>query len=54
MFKLIWILRQSIPLTYRTHYRTADGQRWFCVWRMWMGRCFAVEHVAMADGNGGN
>lgn len=53
MSKLIWTLRQALPLTYRTRYRDADGNPHFAVWRMWFGRPFAVEHLALAD-NGGN
>lgn len=50
MTKLTWHLRQLLPLTYRTRYRDAGGRSWFCVWRMWLGRCYAVEHLALADG----
>lgn len=54
MSKVTWHLRQMLPLTYRTRYRTADGRPHFAVWRMWFGRVFAHDDVAMADGNGGN
>lgn len=38
-------VRWPVPLTYRTRYSTDDGSEWFCVWRMWLGRVFAVDRV---------
>lgn len=49
MNRFKWYLKQLLPLTYRSRYRTSDGERRFCVWRMWFGRCFAVEDVAVAE-----
>jgi hypothetical protein len=53
-----WAVRQLLPLTYRTRYRTVDGwdedgqailgPEWFVVWRMWLGRVFAYERVMIA------
>lgn len=43
MQKMIWRLRQLLPLTYRSHYRDADGVHWFAVWKMWFGRVFQHE-----------
>ena len=37
-----WYLKQLLPLTYRSHYKKG-GKKYFCVWRMWFGRCFAIE-----------
>lgn len=39
---MLWHLKQLLPLTYRTHYRDAEG-RHFVVWKMWFGRCFAID-----------
>jgi len=41
----VWHLRQLLPLTYRTHYTDAGGQKHFQVWRMWFGRVFDNEDV---------
>lgn len=46
-------IRQLLPLTYRTRYRRVNedgsiGPEIFCVWRMWLGRCFDVERVEVA------
>jgi hypothetical protein len=49
MNKLIWYLRQLLPLHYRTHYTDAQGRRHFTVWQMWLGRCFSVDDVVEAS-----
>ncbi len=46
--KCIWALKQLLPLTYRSRYRTSDGKSWFAVWRMWFGRVFDHECVEVA------
>ena len=43
MKRLIWNLRQLLPLTYRSHYRDAENRRRFCVWKMFLGRAYAIE-----------
>jgi hypothetical protein len=43
-----WYLRQLLPLTYRTHYWDEDEKRHFCVWKMWLGRCYKIDDVVMA------
>lgn len=47
MQKVVWYLKQLLPLTYRSHYSDAEG-RHFCVWRMWMGRCFEIDDVVVS------
>lgn len=43
--KIKWYIKQLFPLTYRTTY-AVDGKQRFCVWKMWMGRCYKVDdHV---------
>jgi len=42
-----WYLRQLLPLIYRTHYSDERGKH-FVVWRMWFGRCFAIDDVILA------
>jgi len=40
---ITWYVRQLMPfLTWKTTY-TRDGERHFCTWRMFWGRCFDVE-----------
>lgn len=43
MNKIKWYARQLLPLTYRSKYKTKDNKTHFCVWNMWMGKCFNVE-----------
>ncbi len=43
--RLVWMLRQLLPLHYRTRYTDEGGSRHFVVWQMWMGRCFAIDDV---------
>ncbi len=44
MNKLIWHIKQLLPLKYHTTYTdTATGQRMIAVWRMWLGRQFWVQ-----------
>lgn len=46
MRKLKWCLKQLLPFTYRSHFKTEDGNKHFSVWRMWFGRVFEYEdHV---------
>jgi hypothetical protein len=49
MQRIKWYIKQLFPLTYRTTY-TQEGKRHFTVWRMWMGRCYAVDDVVIAEG----
>ena len=44
---LTWYLRQLLPLIYRTYYGDEDGNIHFAVWRMWFGRCFAIDDVVV-------
>lgn len=48
MNRIVWTLRQLLPLTYRTRYTDNSGKRHFCVWRMWFGRCFSIDDVVVA------
>ena len=42
MDKVKWYIKQIFPLMYKTTYGK-DGKKYFCVWRMWLGRCFQIE-----------
>lgn len=42
MQKLIWTLKQLLPLHYDSRY-TEAGQRHHVTWRMWFGRCFDIR-----------
>ena len=48
--RIKWYARQLLPLTYRSHYSDEAGRRHFCVWKMWLGRCFDVEDFIILEG----
>ena len=48
MDKLIWYLRQLLPLYYETHYGNEQGWH-FVTWRMWFGRCFGINDRLCSD-----
>ena len=46
--RVLWGLKQLLPLTYRSHYSEEEEGRsvpHFAVWKMWLGRCYKVEVV---------
>lgn len=49
MNQLIWAAKQLLPLTYRTEYGDEQGKRHYCVWNMWMGRCYNVDDHVVGD-----
>lgn len=46
--KVIWGFRQLVPTTYRTTYGQ-DGKQHFVVWKMWMGRCYKIDDIIIAE-----
>ena len=49
MKKIIWSLKQLLPLKYATVYRKDDEPSWrFVTWRMWLGRSFKVQEDVLA------
>lgn len=40
--KLIWCVKQLLPLKYDTAFTEAGVGR-LCIWRMWLGRCFDIR-----------
>lgn len=46
--KATWYLKQLLPLTYRTTYGE-NGKTHFTVWKMWMGRCYNIDDVIVAE-----
>ena len=41
MDNIIWYFKQLLPLSYWTVYGK-DGKQYYCIWRMWFGRCFNI------------
>jgi len=46
--KLKWVVRQLLPLTYRTKY-VENGEKHFVVWNMWFGRQFNIDDVIVKE-----
>lgn len=46
--KIVWPLKQLFPHTCRTTYYQ-EGKKHFCVWKMWLGRCFDIDDVVISD-----
>lgn len=42
MDKLLWYLKQLLPLRYVTQYGE-NGEWYVSTWRMWFGRCFDIR-----------
>jgi len=42
MNRIIWLVKQVLPLKYKTHYIEND-KKYYCEWRMWFGKCFDIE-----------
>lgn len=45
---MLWYIKQLFPCLYRTTY-WQDGKKHFVVWRMWFGRCFAIDDVIVGE-----
>lgn len=45
--KILWCLKQLLPLTYRTLY-ASEGRIIYHTWKMWFGRCYSQEWVTVA------
>ena len=43
-----WYLKQLFPLTYRTNYQDEDGNKHFCVWKMWLGKCYRIDDMIIS------
>lgn len=46
---MIWYIKQLLPLTYRTTYGDELGKKHFVVWKMWFGRCFAIDDYVVGN-----
>ncbi len=52
MKKIAWYAKQLLPLTYRSKYKTQNGNSNFAVWRMWFGKVFEYENfIILNEGN---
>ena len=48
MNKLIWLIKQLLPLRYDSTF-TECGVRQLCTWRMWLGWCFDIRYYTLSQ-----
>jgi len=41
--RLIWYIKQLLPLRYESTYSKDGINKEHCVWQMWFGKCFNME-----------
>lgn len=49
MMKLIYILKQILPLTYYTKYRVQTGTKELAIWTQWFGKAFNIKRFTLVD-----
>jgi hypothetical protein len=45
--RVVYWLKQLLPLRYETKYRTSDDDKYKAVWHMWFGKVFACQHTKL-------
>ena len=43
MKKLLFILKQLLPFTYISKYKTGNGEHKLTVWKQWFGKPFNIK-----------
>lgn len=49
MNKLLFYIKQLLPLTYYTKYRVQTGERYLDIWTQWLCKPFNIKHFTLAD-----
>jgi hypothetical protein len=49
MGKILWALKQILPLTYRACYRDEYDDIHYVTWKMWLGRCYQDDDEVIGD-----
>ncbi len=49
MDKLIYYIKQLLPLKYHSKYRLQTGEKYLIIWRQWFGKPFDIEHFKLVD-----
>jgi hypothetical protein len=45
--RLVWLIKQLLPFTYRNRYWDTQHRQHLVVWRQWFGRVFQVDDVVI-------
>ena len=49
MNKLLFYIKQLLPLKYYSKYRVQTGERYLDIWTQWFGKPFNIKHFKLAD-----
>lgn len=49
MNKLIYYLKQLLPLKYHSKYSLQNGEKKLAIWRQWFCRPFDIEHFTLVS-----
>lgn len=49
MNKLLFYIKQLLPMKYHSKYRLQNGEKKLTVWRQWFGKPFDIQHFTLAD-----
>ena len=47
--KIIYLVKQLLPLTYHSKYRVQNGSKEIAIWTQWFGKPFNVKRYTLAD-----
>lgn len=49
MNKLMYYIKQLLPLKYHSKYRVQNGSTELTIWTQWFGKPFNIERFTLAD-----
>ncbi len=49
MRKIIYYLKQLLPLTYYSKYRVQNGNKELAIWTQWLGKPFNIKRFSLID-----
>lgn len=49
MKKIIYTLKQLLPLTYHSKYRVQNGSKELAIWTQWFGKPFNIKRFTLVD-----
>lgn len=49
MKKIIYTLKQLLPLTYYSKYKVQNGAKELTIWTQWFGKPFNIKRYHLAD-----
>lgn len=49
MKRIIYYLKQLLPLTYYSKYRVQNGNKELAIWTQWFGKAFNIKRFALVN-----